>query len=201
MTRAFTDKENEVIKKTLLKTGREMFATLGLKKTGVAELTRAAGIAQGSFYNFYGSKEELFFALMEEEERLIQAKFSQLLSGELTKEKLKLLLVEGLAVAESNTIIKQMMDPEIYQKVVRKLPSEKIQQHIENDSDNLAPLISHWQEAGQMQGLRPQVVSGLLRATFMIALHKQEIGEDIYPEVVELLAELLSAGLVKEGSE
>ena len=37
-----------------------------LKKTSVDQLTKAVGIAKGSFYKFYESKEILFFAVLED---------------------------------------------------------------------------------------------------------------------------------------
>ncbi len=39
--------------------------TLGMKKTSVDQLTKAVGIAKGSFYKFYESKEMPFFAVLE----------------------------------------------------------------------------------------------------------------------------------------
>ena len=36
-----------------------------MKKTSVEQLTKAVGIAKGSFYKFYESKEMLFFAVLE----------------------------------------------------------------------------------------------------------------------------------------
>ena len=47
----------------LLKETRHCAVTLGMKKTSVDQLTKAVGIAKGSFYKFYESKEMLFFAV------------------------------------------------------------------------------------------------------------------------------------------
>ena len=44
---------------------RRCAVTLGMKKTSVEQLTKAVGIAKGSFYKFYESKEMLFFAVLE----------------------------------------------------------------------------------------------------------------------------------------
>lgn len=107
MARAFSDKEKEAIRSALLEKGREMFGAYGLKRTGVAELARAVGIAPGSFYSFFDSKEELLFAVMEEEEKRIHVHFASLLSGDLTRSKLKQLLVEGVAIAEENSLLRQ----------------------------------------------------------------------------------------------
>ena len=57
---AFTDYETEQLRKALLKETRRCAVTLGMKKTSVDQLTKAVGIAKGSFYKFYESKEMLF---------------------------------------------------------------------------------------------------------------------------------------------
>ena len=48
-----------------LKEARHCAVALGMKKTSVEQLTKAVGIAKGSFYKFYESKEVLFFAVLE----------------------------------------------------------------------------------------------------------------------------------------
>ena len=60
---AFTDYETEQLRRALLKETRHCAVTLGMKKTSVDQLTKAVGIAKGSFYKFYESKEMLFFAV------------------------------------------------------------------------------------------------------------------------------------------
>ena len=62
---AFTDYEAEQLHKALLKETRRCAVTLGMKKTSVDQLTKAVGIAKGSFYKFYESKEMAFFAVLE----------------------------------------------------------------------------------------------------------------------------------------
>ena len=52
---AFTDYETEQLHKALLKETRRCAVTLGMKKTSVDQLTKAVGIAKGSFYKFYES--------------------------------------------------------------------------------------------------------------------------------------------------
>ena len=62
---AFTEYETEQLRKALLKETRRCAVTLGMKKTSVDQLTKVVGIAKGSFYKFYESKEMLFFAVLE----------------------------------------------------------------------------------------------------------------------------------------
>ena len=62
---AFTNYETEQLHKALLKETRRCAVTLGMKKTSVDQLTKAVGIAKGSFYKFYESKEMAFFAVLD----------------------------------------------------------------------------------------------------------------------------------------
>ena len=62
---AFTEDQNETIRRDLIREARRCGVTIGMKKTSVEQLTRAVGIAKGSFYKFYESKEMLFFAVLE----------------------------------------------------------------------------------------------------------------------------------------
>ena len=48
------------IRERLLAAGREFFSRYGLRKTTVEELARKAGIAKGTFYLFFPSKEALY---------------------------------------------------------------------------------------------------------------------------------------------
>ena len=62
---AFTEQKNEMIRKDLLDEALHCAVTIGMRKTSVEQLTEAAGIAKGSFYKFFPSKELLFFAVLE----------------------------------------------------------------------------------------------------------------------------------------
>ena len=62
---AFYRLRDRAAPQALLKATRRCAVTLGMKKTSVDQLTKAVGIAKGSFYKFYESKEMLFFAVLE----------------------------------------------------------------------------------------------------------------------------------------
>ena len=63
---AFTDEQNERIRKALIREARCCGITIGMRKTSVEQLTKAVGISKGSFYKFFDSKELLFFAVLED---------------------------------------------------------------------------------------------------------------------------------------
>ena len=65
MPTAFTDEEMKRIRSRLITAGIQLSKELGLQKMSVEKLTEAAGIAKGSYYLFFGSKED-FILEMEE---------------------------------------------------------------------------------------------------------------------------------------
>ena len=66
MPKAFSDHEKETIRLQMREKGKRLFEKQALRKTGVDELTEAAGISKGAFYLFYDTKEELFLEVLEQ---------------------------------------------------------------------------------------------------------------------------------------
>lgn len=64
MPKAFTEEEKEQIKSQILETAVELFHDKGTKSINIQELTRRAGIAQGSFYSFWKDKDALVLDVM-----------------------------------------------------------------------------------------------------------------------------------------
>ena len=58
MPNAFTEEESKRIRQELILAGIRLSKELGVQKMSVEKLTAAVGIAKGSFYLFFGSKED-----------------------------------------------------------------------------------------------------------------------------------------------
>ena len=79
MAVAFTQELKDEIKEKLIKAGFELSTAIGFKKMTIARITEAAGVAVGSFYLFYDSKESFAKALINEtEERVMNRLLIQL---------------------------------------------------------------------------------------------------------------------------
>lgn len=63
MPSKFTQEQQDQIQEKLFQKGIFLIRELGLQRTTVDKLTKACGIAKGSFYLFYASKEEYLVAL------------------------------------------------------------------------------------------------------------------------------------------
>lgn len=203
MPKAFNELEKETIRKNLMEKGRELFGTYGLKKTSVGELTKAVNIAQGSFYIFFPSKEDLYLEILEEEEKELRQKLFSVtpIPEKITKLDLKNILKRSLELAEANPIIRRIYREEEYQLLLRKIPKSRLEALREKDIEALLALIKKWQQDGLMIPVRPDIIASTIRSVFFILLHKQEIGENIFSETINLLLELIARGLLIEQGE
>ena len=61
----FTQEQKDEIQGKLIKAGFELSTTIGFKKMTISKITEAAGVAVGSFYLFYDSKESFVLALIQ----------------------------------------------------------------------------------------------------------------------------------------
>lgn len=202
MPKGFNDQVKKMIAESIIETGRKLFSTYGLKKTSIKDITSAVGIAQGSFYIFYSSKEELYFAILEQEEQLIKDQFlhTDITNTQDPKRAIKDLLNNALHLIEENVFIRQLYLDDNMEAIIRKLPKEKLEEHFQNDSDSLVPLIEKWQSAGVILQKEPDVIAGLFRSLFLLTLHKEQIGVAVYQQTIELLIDLIVDGIViKEG--
>lgn len=57
-------RRGEATRDRLLRAAERLFGEGGFHATGVSDITRAAGVAQGTFYLYFESKEEIFRALV-----------------------------------------------------------------------------------------------------------------------------------------
>ena len=198
MPKKFSKQERDWILHKLLLEGRRSFEAVGLKKTSVEDLTKIAGIAQGSFYLFFGSKEELFFEILQEDEKRIRDTMLQSFKpgAAVTKEGIKRFLLESFIMIDESPLMRQMILRGEMDQLIRKLPRELLERNFSEDKDSLTPVIATWQAAGIMSGVAPDLIVSLIRSLVLLTLHKEEIGEKLFPATFDLLVEVMAQGMV-----
>lgn len=196
----FSQQEREYIRNQLLKHGRELFGDHGLSKTTISDLTKKAGIAQGTFYHFFESKEALYFEIIEQEESYIREKLLHkiLLKGKLTKEIFRNFLQQALHFLDESPILRQLFDQSTMNQLLRKLPHEKLEGNTKGDIDFLVPYIEKWQADGTMKQLPPDIIVSMIRSLIILSLQKEMIGESNYNSTMDHLIQFISDGLVND---
>lgn len=198
MPRPFSDREKEQVRKLLLDKGREFFSRFGFKKTSVGELASAAGIAQGSFYLFFNSKEELYFEVLEMEEQSIREYFVPWLmeGGKMTRDRFKEFLHKAVSIFEENPFLRKLWLEKEFDQILKRLPPELMERHAKRDASALKPLINHWQQVGILRTGSAETIVGVIRSLFILPLYQQEIGEDIFSDVMDMYIDFIADGLV-----
>ena len=70
MPRHFSEQERKQIRERLMDAGLKRFLQVGIRAMRIDDLSRDVGIAKGSFYSFFSSKEDLFFALSNDRDEM-----------------------------------------------------------------------------------------------------------------------------------
>lgn len=200
MASKFSEQEREYIRNQLLNHGRELFGDHGLNKTTISDLTKKAGIAQGTFYHFFESKEALYFEIVEQEERYIREELLHkvLLKGKLTKATFRDFLQKALQFLDESPILRQLFDKSTMNQLLRKLPQEKLDSNNQGDIDFLVPYIKKWQEDGVLKQLSPDIIVSMIRSLIILSLQKEMIGESNYKATMDQLVKFISEGLIND---
>jgi len=127
MPKAFTERENGLIKNRLVEQGYKQFSAYGLKKANVEELAKAAGISKGAFYNFYESKEAIFMDVAElAEQRFRQELLAVIdLPGPSSRARLTAVFKKAFDLLKTIPILKFITGSD-FDLLLRRVPPEKI---------------------------------------------------------------------------
>ncbi len=200
MARGFNSKEKQAIRLSLIEQGRELFNKFGFKKTSILDITKNVGIAQGTFYKFFHSKEELYFVILEMEEQKLREQFTavDIFTEKDPKQAMKNILRQMIETIEENALIRELFIGNTMVHIVKNISSELLDEHYQNDSFAIEPLLEKLKQAGFIVEKEPEIVASILRSFFLLTLHKKEIGKDVFDETMDVFIDLIIDGLVKE---
>lgn len=103
MPAIFNDEKRKQVRINLLENGFEHIKRLGLKRTSIEEVAKDSGIAKGTFYNFFPSKEEFVASIIVHKREAFKREINVLISeaGGLTKECIRKIL-KRMAFGDDN---------------------------------------------------------------------------------------------------
>ena len=196
MATAFTSEEKEVIRKKLHKVAKECLQRYGVKKTTVDQMAAMVDISKGSFYNFYSSKEMLFFAVLEEYQIDVMDRLTEQLGMETkiyTNRLVQLLydFYQDFRYSFMYTIFKNHE----MELLVRKLPKEVIINHHLIDDRMVKKIVSR---INIRENVSVEIVSALFRTIAMTILHIEEIGEGQFDTTLKLVIQGIVEQITKE---
>lgn len=200
MSKPFSATELEEVSNRLRRAARNAFSRYGIKKTTVDELAREAGIAKGSFYRFFPSKEELYFDLLEDDEAELRRELAVIAERKSLppRQMLRRILQRGLSEVQENPILRIMLQPGELHALLLRLPPERLKRHADRDSGFAARLLQPWMKHGRLNGYTLETVSGALRALFLLAAQPELLDGNEPDAVLNLYIDALADRLLPE---
>ena len=196
MATAFTTEEKEVIRKKLHKVAKECLQRYGVKKTTVDQMAAMVDISKGSFYNFYSSKEMLFFAVLEEYQIDVMDRLTEQLDMEakIDTNRLVQLLYDFYQDFRYSFMYTIFKNHEM-ELLIRKLPKEVITNHHMIDDRMVKEIVYR---INIRENVSLEIVSALFRTIAMTILHIEEIGEKQFDTTLKLVIQGIVEQITKE---
>lgn len=196
MATAFTTEEKEAIRKKLHEVARECLQRYGVKKTTVDQMAAMVDISKGSFYNFYSSKEMLFFAVLEEYQIDVMNRLTEQLGMEtkIDTNRLVQLLYDFYQDFRYSFMYTIFKNHEM-ELLIRKLPKEAITNHHLIDDRMVKKIVSR---INIRENVSVEIVSALFRTIAMTILHIGEIGEKQFDTILKLVIQGVVEQITKE---
>lgn len=194
----FTESEKEQIRQCLLTKGKELFIKYGLSKTSIDDLVQACGIAKGSFYKFFSSKEELFYVILNNQEEITNRLIGEQLRENLPpKELISSFFHLAFNLADENPLLQQWFQDEEHERITRKLPKHLIEGFSKDHTKKGILFVQSLIQRGVLREQDPEVIEGVMRAIMMLRLFKEKIGTDLFPKIMDVIIDYVAEGLTK----
>ena len=181
---AFTEEQNETIRRDLIREARCCGVAVGMRKTSVEQMTEAVGISKGSFYKFFDSKELLFFAVLEDIHTECFAAAQKSLQENAAIDPASRTAAAILAacrwLSETKAFVFIENDAEF---LLHRLPEEVKTAHYHDDETHIRLLLEKY-DLVPNRGI--SLAAATVRGLILTVSHKEQIGE-LYPQVLETL--------------
>jgi len=199
MPRTFTDSEKEVIRKQLLEKGSHCFSRYGLRKTGIEDITKLAGIGKGTFYNFFNSKEDLFVEVLKNEVNIRRKFMDELLESDLSApEYFKSLMKYAADYIETKRHIIEFYIYDAREILKVKLPKGKYEELVNDDIGILASFFKKLLSKKQFKKQKIEFFVGIIRAFCFVCYHNQDLGVANFDEFKNNFINMLADGLTRD---
>ena len=185
-------------KAEILRCGRELFSANGFKDTNVSDITKKAGIAAGTFYLYYPSKDELFMEIYNEEnvklKREIMATLN--LDGDpmMVIAEMIRLNYEGMT---ANPILREWYNRDVFTRIERKFREQNGLEKVDFMYASFTEVVRKWQADGKMRAdIDSSMVMAIFAAIVNVDTHKEEIGLQYFPALMGYLTEFVMSSLL-----
>ncbi|MFA9381762.1 MAG: TetR/AcrR family transcriptional regulator [Acetanaerobacterium sp.] len=162
MPKIVSELEKNKIRETIHHNTVKLIRRKGLKKITVEDITRASGIAKGSFYAYYESREECLYTVIRRSEQAVFERMECSIDKRLTLHEQITKILRELYLADDSLVL--YIQPIDLENLIKKLPKE-YQWHSEKKA------INYFSRTLALLHLDPRHLSMEVLGQMMGALH------------------------------
>lgn len=186
-------------KAAIYKSAKEVFEKKGFRDSGVAEIMERAGMATGTFYNYYPSKDTLFMQIFSDENvKLKNRLLAQIDTDADPISVMREVMIKNRQGMLENPILREWYNRDVFQKIERNFREENHIEQVDFLYGRFIVLIEKWQRERK---LRSDISAGMIMALFgaviSVEMHKEEIGLQFFPQLIMYMVEFIMKGLME----
>lgn len=178
MPAIFNEKNRDAVRQKMLDNGFELLKRYGVKHMTVADIARSSGLAKGTFYTFFPSKEEFVYQIMVHKRNLVKQKYSSLVEqyGSIGRRELGEFF---RFIRENDISIYQYLTEQDMNYLATKWPQEYSFDPQADETTTLW-LLSHMR--GLREGVNWKVLANFMKMLAIMQMAKDSLHEDALEE-------------------
>ncbi|MCM1253675.1 MAG: TetR/AcrR family transcriptional regulator [Clostridium sp.] len=185
MPKIFSEKDRDILTKKILDAGIKKLESKRYKNISVEEIAMAVGVAKGTFYSFFPSKEVFFYKVMQYIKEQARVPLRALPERASVSE-----IADCLFKRYMNTkTVYDYFTPEEMRQILRRLPDGDS----ENDSADFA--VELMSKIGGCKG-EPEAVVSMCNVLGLAKANRDEMNAAGYEEAVRVFCNALAAYIV-----
>ena len=200
MPKPFTQEERVAIRARLMDEGLKRFARQGIRAMRIDDLCRDAGIAKGSFYAFFPSKEALFFAIADQRGEQHKAEMTAEMMAATGDANAVLgtyfdMLMQRL---EADPLMRIMQDTGELAYAMRHVPPDYVENNARRDREFIAEMSEIFRTRHDLPHAEPAVLENILTLMFSLYVQRDYLETTgSYAPAVAMLREMTLKRLIE----
>ena len=179
----FKNEGRERAKNTMYENGYKLIKKHGIKKTLVEDITKVTGIAKGTFYNFFESKEMFIYEIIMYKRSCIKSRLNQIIleKGRLDRESLKSFIID-LTFGDNN--IYNYLNNEDIAALELKVPSSTSSKAFDQD---IALMILNSIEVQDRNNCDYKIIANYIKILSLALSNKNKLNEEVLQPTIDLI--------------
>ena len=197
MGKAFSDEEKGAVRTAIMDAGFERFRTQGVRAARIEDICRDAGIAKGTFYAFFPSKEELFMSIGEAREGQHRADMLEYLDSSTGHKAVDGFFDMLMEKIETDPVLHVVRVHGELPHLLRKLPPERIGANQAGDLRFLRKVAARLKRTGAVKHASAKALEGSMTLMLALSMQRGAMSEGQYADAKKLLRSLFRAHLTR----